>query len=921
MQLSAELKQYLALKKWKHRPAGDGKNIAVRVCPLCGKDKWKFYIRMERPVYRCWNCNESGNLYKLKRELGDLAQLVSAASAASGGRGKKGKPISMEHIDRWHKRLMGDERALEYCTKRGLRAETLQHFKVGLQPKKGINWLAIPHINEGVCHNVKFRALPPADKMFRRVKGSASVLFNSDILADHQEIVLVEGELDAMSYWQAGIKNVIGLTGGADTFLPEWYDLLADREGVTLVLDADAVGQEGARNIARRLGFDRCTNVLLPLKDANDVLVQLGKEELKRTLGEAEQFDVHGIVSLDEVLQQCATKVEVGDDGLTTPWYDVNRIIGRQGWQPGDLIVLSAKIKVGKALAHGEKVWTPRGEVAIEDLEVGDPALGSDGHAYSVTGVFPQGVRKIYRVTFSDGAHLDVDGEHLWAVNRYTDGSKRYQDTLSTTNLLWRGLERPGGGWRFSVPMPEPLRLAKRRLPIPPYTMGVCLGDGCLTQDGLRIANSNVEIRCRVASLLPKSMRLRDVDGVTFSLSNRRRGGANPLSHALRTYGLKGCVAAEKYIPRPYLLSAVADRVALLQGLMDTDGTIGKTNGQLSYSTASVELADDVRFLVETLGGRCSIGEKFIQKYQRTYYDVRLSLPRSVVPFSKPSKLDRFNSVRSKKRARNFRSIVGIEPIGNKRATCISVGSPDSLFVAHRGIVTHNTTWALQVLNHLADQGHPGLMYCLEMRPKRLVQKVVSAKRKKAVEDLQVIDYQLTRYYLRHLPLYFVEPEWGGGLKVEMVMEKIREAVKRYGIKIVVFDHLHFLCRSLQYLTNEVGNVCRMFKLIAEELEVVVILIAQPKKIQGDRVIKYDDIKDSSAIPADADQIILLHRDSVPAGEGIDADEASEQEVLEPKMLVRVDAGRFVGGGEAYLYYQGEIATMIDWSERPARKF
>lgn len=579
MQISTELKQYLTLKKWKHRPAGDGKNVAVRVCPLCGKDKWKFYIRMERPVYRCWNCNESGNLYKLKRELGDLAQLVSAASAAGGGRGKKGKPISMEHVDRWHKRLMDDERALKYCSKRGIGAETLRHFKVGLQPKRGASWLAIPHINEGVCHNVKFRSLPPADKTFRRVEGSASVLFNSDCLADYQEIVLVEGELDAMSYWQAGIKNVIGLTGGADTFLPEWYDLLADREGVTLVLDADAVGQEGARNIARRLGFDKCTNVLLPLKDANDVLVQLGKEELRRTLKEAEQFDVHGIVSLDEVLQQCTTRVEVGDDGLTTPWYDVNRIIGRGGWQLGDLVVLSAKIKVGK------------------------------------------------------------------------------------------------------------------------------------------------------------------------------------------------------------------------------------------------------------------------------------------------------------------------------------------------------TTFALQILNHLADQGHPGLMYCLEMKPKRLVQKIVSARRKKAVEDLQGIDYQLTRYYLRHLPLYFVEPEWGGGLKVEEVMEKIREAVKRYGIKIVVFDHLHFLCRSLQYLTNEVGNVCRMFKLIAEELEVVVILIAQPKKIQGDRVIKYDDIKDSSAIPADADQIILLHRDSVPAGEGIGADEASEQEVLEPKMMVRVDAGRFVGGGECFLYYQGEIATMIDWSERPARKF
>lgn len=576
MELSTELKQYLALKKWKWRPAGDGKNVAVRVCPFCSKAKWKFYIRTQRVIYRCWTCNESGNLYKLKRELGDLQQLVSAASAG-GVNTRKGKAIPAEHIERWHKKLMADEAALAYCTKRGLMAETLRHFKVGLQLKRGVKWLAIPHINEGVCHNIKFRSLPPAEKTFRRVKGSTSVLFNADCLADHQSIVLVEGELDAMSYWQAGVKNVVGLTGGADTFLPEWYDMLADRDEVTLVLDADAVGQDGARSIARRLGFDKCSNVLLPLKDANDVLVNLGPQELKRTLDEAEQFEVHGITRLSDVLLQCTTKVEVGDEGLHTPWFDVNRVIGKQGWQPGDLVVLSAKVKVGK------------------------------------------------------------------------------------------------------------------------------------------------------------------------------------------------------------------------------------------------------------------------------------------------------------------------------------------------------TTWALQVLKYLAEQGHPALMYCLEMRPQRLVQKVVASQRKKSVDDLQTIDYQLSRFYLRHLPLYFVEPEWGGGLKVEEVMEKIREAVKRYGIKILVFDHLHFLCRSLQFLTNEVGNVCRMFKLVAEELEVVVILVAQPKKIQGSRIIKYDDIKDSSAIPADADQIVLLHRDSRPAGESMGADESSEQEVLEPKTMVRVDAGRFVGGGECFLYYDGATATYFDWTNKPTR--
>lgn len=577
MEIITELKQYLTLKKWRYRSAGDGKNIAIKTCPFCGKSKWKFYIHMQKTIYRCWHCDARGNLYKLKRELGDLQQLVSAAQAV-GGVGKKGKPIPLEHIERWHAKLLGHEKALDYCARRGLETETLRHFKIGLQRKNGINWLVIPHINEGVCHNVKFRSLPPAEKTFRRVKGSASVLFNEDCLADHQDIVIVEGELDAMSMWAAGVENVIGLTGGAETFLPEWYDLLTDKDSITIVMDADPVGQDGARSIARRLGFDKCKNVLLPMKDANDVLVNLGKQELVRTLDAAEQFEVHGILPMNDVLLQCTTTVELGGEGLHTPWHDVNRLIG-PGWQPGDLVVLSAKIKVGK------------------------------------------------------------------------------------------------------------------------------------------------------------------------------------------------------------------------------------------------------------------------------------------------------------------------------------------------------TTWALCVLKHLAEQGIPGLMYCLEMRPKRLAQKLVANHRQKGSDDLQLIDYQLARYYLHKLPIYFVEPEWGGGLKVEAVLDKIRETVKRYGIRVMVFDHLHFLCRSLQYLTNEVGQVCRSFKLLAEELEIVVILIAQPKKIQGERVIKYDDIKDSSAIPADADQIILLHRAAIPAGQQVDADESSEMEVLEPKTLVRIDAARFRGGGECYLHYDGATATYHDWSNRPATKW
>lgn len=574
-----ELKSYLLRKKWTWKPV-DAENIAVKTCPFCGRSKFKFYIHASKTVYRCWHCDARGNLYKLKRELGDLQGVVSATQLAGGEKAKAAKPVDMALVEKWHRQLFRSQKVLAYLREqRGFSEETLRFFKLGLQKQDGALWLAIPHINGGVCHNVKFRSLPPAEKTFRRVKGAASVLFNADTLAEHGDVVIAEAETDAMSLWQAGVKNVVGLTCGADTFLPEWYDILADKEQVTICLDADGVGQQGARAVARRLGFDKCFNVLLPYHDANDMLVQAGPDELAKTVESAERFEVTGIVSVSEAMLRCKESEEIGDEGLLTPWSEFNALIGK-GWHPGDLVVLSAKIKVGK------------------------------------------------------------------------------------------------------------------------------------------------------------------------------------------------------------------------------------------------------------------------------------------------------------------------------------------------------TTWALNVANHHALQGTPALIYCLEMSTERLGQKHAALTRHKAVESLTAVDYELVRFHVRSEPLYFVEPDWGGSFKVEAVLDKIREAVKRYGIKLMVFDHLHFLCRSLQYLTAEIGQVTRAFKLLAQELNIVVLLIAQPKKIEGSRIIKYDDIKDSSSIPADADQIILLHRDSRVVGldDNTGKVQASDQEVLVPKTLVRVDAARFRGGGECFLFYDGASSTFLDWDSRPARE-
>jgi len=137
----------------------------------------------------------------------------------------------------------------------------------------------------------------------------------------------------------------------------------------------------------------------------------------------------------------------------------------------------------------------------------------------------------------------------------------------------------------------------------------------------------------------------------------------------------------------------------------------------------------------------------------------------------------------------------------------------------------------------------------------------------------------------------------------DLIFDTIRLAWKRYGIEAVVFDNLHYLSRDIQHQTQEIGLITRTFKMLAEELEMPVFLIAQPRKIERDAIMGIEDLKDSSSIGADADQVIVLWRKKTKANEGA-------QESFESNMLVRVDASRYKSGGETVLHFEGSTGEI-----------
>lgn len=362
----------------------------------------------------------------------------------------------------------------------------------------------------------------------------------------------------------------------------------------------------------------------------------------------------------------------------------------------GGSVLIGDQPGLGKGSPNGTPVLTPSGWVPIESLVPGDLVTGSDGLPHKVTGTYPRGMLPVYRVTMDDGAEVTVDEDHLWSAcnkNAYQAGYPF--KTISTRELS----ERLHQNWR--IPLVAPVQFPGQGLPINPYILGVWLGDGIAGTAAF--CPGDEEVPCEVARLLPKGYFLttRDEDRATiYSIAKEgARSAPNLFRTALRDLGLLNCRSWERFIPECYLFASVQDRIALLQGLMDTDGEVS-ANG-CGISSTSERLANDVRSLVQSLGGTArrskrwghrpwfTTGEE--HKLGRPTYGVgAISLPEGITPARAVA--DRYRP-RSKYPPR--RIIKSIEPTGEAEVTCISVDSPDSLYVTRDFIVTHNTYEAL----------------------------------------------------------------------------------------------------------------------------------------------------------------------------------------------------------------------------------
>ncbi|MDN5919556.1 MAG: hypothetical protein L0I76_31395, partial [Pseudonocardia sp.] len=359
----------------------------------------------------------------------------------------------------------------------------------------------------------------------------------------------------------------------------------------------------------------------------------------------------------------------------------------------------------GKALDVDTPMLTTAGWSTMGALREGDEVYHPDGHPTRVVGAYDtMHGHGCYRVTTTDGRSIVADADHLWTVQdvrrRTSTGPRgaavrgRTWETLTTTQLVARGVTRGERECAYRLPVQHAVTSKPADLPIDPYLLGAWLGDGASTSAQLTVGDQDlvetIEHVEATGARIVSRRRYRTAWAVGFSLTAvQRREGFGTRARALGVWG-------DKHIPDAYLTAGTEQRLALLQGLMDTDGSISVA-GQAEFCATRRVLAEGVLYLARSLGWRATMRESAAtlgwREVGRRWRVCFTPEQGEAVPFRLRRKVARVKAPSSRGGERHAVSIAAIEPVESRPVRCIKVDREDGLFLAGRDLMpTHNTT-------------------------------------------------------------------------------------------------------------------------------------------------------------------------------------------------------------------------------------
>lgn len=700
---------------------------------------------------------------------------------------------------------------------RGLSFEAVEKLgiRVAIDPTSGeIEKHYYPYYNED-GKLVAFKERTAADKKFRAI----GTLKNTQLFGQNscgvsgKLLIITEGELDAaaaIEIFKKRGKNyrVCSLVNGASiNSLKQNIEWLETFENIFIAFDQDEPGQECAEKAAALFTPGKVKIMHFSEKDPNAMLLSNKEMEFFNALYNATEYKPDGIVSVEDVYEDAIKPVEWG---LSWPWETLTQ--ATYGYRRKEIYGIGGASGGGKCLAEGTLVRMFYGGIRpVEDISIGDILLGDDGGKRTVLAL-GSGVDQMYRVSQADGTSYTVNSEHILSV---ISGGKVRDIPIKTAISR----KTPMYGYNAIADYPY------KDTMIPPYQLGIWLGDGHVNSPSITCGDNEVIEAWRDYGI---SIGMRPVEYtgeqncIRLNLSRSKGVKHNKVYDSLKILGLVKDGVGYKHIPSQYLYNSIEVRKELLAGLIDTDGTVHKD--QYDFVFKDSQLSESLFYLARSLGYRARQAIKTVNS--KEYYRVTIRGDFTDLPVRIVRKRIRGGSPKDR--------IISIEPIGKGRYYGFEIDG-NKRFALANYTVTHNTEYCKELIDHIINVHHNpvGVIFLEEPVTKTL--KVLAGKKFNkrfhvpdggwTIDELKtgINDLKGKVYLYNHF----------GGKDWASIKSKIRYMVVSLGIKDIVLDHLTALIAQEDNEYKALNRIMEEMASLTQELDFTLFYVSHLRKPSG----------------------------------------------------------------------------------------
>lgn len=651
----------------------------------------------------------------------------------------------------------------------------------------------------------------------------------------------------------------------------------------------------------------------------------------------------------------------VNGKNLGYPFYDPVYTAITGGARRGKMILRSAASGVGKAILNDEIIPTPSGWRKVSDIKVGDYLFDAFGKPTKVIGVFPQGKKDVWQVSFSDGRSAKCSPDHLWSY--CTHGQKPYSIAARkfyTKTLREISQDKQYRNHSIMVPQQMAVQYPHKVLPIDPYVMGLILGDGSFriqknaNNKTFSYSSEDEELPNAIAQIMGWGVKKNSSHNYNWTFkwkdkndSRKHKSGYGTehvnvwVEEILDAYpSLWNVKSEDKFIPTEYLQGDIQQRYDILNGLLDSDGSVDK-KGRVRYYTISPMLRDNVIEICESLGlhARYSVDN---HKPTNTGYiihitgspDVKLKLFRLK---RKHALMEQWYNNGEKKFHGNFVRIDNIKDLGYQtEMTCFLVDNPEHLFLMNDFIVTHNTRTSVADACYLAcdeiyengqwqDIGDriPTLLISVEVDEDELEALMLSFIANVPSNHIMENKFEMGEYdrvvhaidIEKRSKLHIVfMPDY----KLKDVRNAIVKGIREYGVQVIFFDYICSSTSIMAELASATGgvklnefqvlyNMASSLKDIAENFGVTIVTSSQLNRSAMDTLTPTSNVLAGASSMANRVDTAMAMRDVTKE----DLKEIGDyfEEGFEPNVVGGVFKNRSGKWNNIVLYYAADKGT------------